>query len=183
MSLVCRHKTFTFAVLAILYFSTSILPANNQQATTPLPEFTQRSATAWINSPPVSVSDLHGKVIMLDVWTYGCWNCYRSIPWMLTLENMFAKQGFQIIGIHTPEFKHEHDRNNVVTKMQEFKVTHPVMMDNDFSYWKALGNQYWPTFYIVDKQGNIRARFIGETHANTAQAHQMETLIKRLLQE
>lgn len=182
MHLTCCRKILILSLLATCIFPTSILAAENQQAV-PLPEFTERSAEAWINSTPLSVSELYGKVIMLDVWTYGCRNCYRSIPWMLTLEERFAEQGFQIIGIHTPEFEHEYHRNNVVTRMQEFKVTHPVMMDNEYSYWKALGNQYWPTFYIVDKQGYIRARFVGETHSNSVRANQIEAWIKQLLHE
>ena len=180
MSLAACRNVMILLALALCIFSVSVPLA--KQHIVSLPEFTQSSNEAWINSPPLRVSDLQGKVVMLDVWTYGCWNCYRSIPWMLTLEERFSKKEFQIIGIHSPEFDHEHDRENVIAKMQEFKITHPVMMDNDFGYWKALGNRYWPTFYIVDRQGNIQGIFIGETHADSARATQMESLIMQLLQ-
>lgn len=176
----CANYPGLLASVALVF---TVLIVSADQQTDALPEFTEKSAEAWINSSPLSVSDLQGSVVMLDVWTYGCWNCYRSIPWMLTLEERFGKAGFQIVGIHTPEFEHEHQRENVVAKMQEFKVTHPVMMDNEFRYWKALNNRYWPTFYIVDKQGDIRGRFIGETHADSARALQMESLISQLLRE
>ncbi|MEM7304378.1 MAG: thioredoxin-like domain-containing protein [Pseudomonadota bacterium] len=175
-------KTFFLIISLTFLFSESLVLAKGSEKY-PLPEFTQISANQWINSAPLKVSDLKGKVLMLDIWTYGCWNCYRSIPWMLTLEERFGQQGFQIIGIHTPEFDHERERDNVIAKMQEFEISHPVMMDNNFSYWKALNNRYWPSFYIVDKTGNIRGMFIGETHPNTERANQMEALISRLLKE
>ena len=176
-----KKHILLLAVLSFLFFA--IIAFAKEQQSYPLPEFTEVTVEEWINSPPLTVSDLEGKVLMIDIWTYGCWNCYRSIPWMITLEERFGEQGFQIIGIHTPEFDHEHDRNNVVAKMEEFKVTHPVMMDNDFEYWIALKNRYWPTFYIVDKKGNVRGKFIGETHAGSERANQMEALISQLLQE
>ncbi|MEM8844730.1 MAG: thioredoxin-like domain-containing protein [Pseudomonadota bacterium] len=178
-----HYKTFILLLASFGFIFTTLITTAKEKQSYPLPEFTENALEDWINSPPLSVSDLEGKVVMLDIWTYGCWNCYRSIPWMLTLEERFGKDRFQIIGIHTPEFDHEHERKNVIAKTREFNVTHPVMMDNDFSYWKALRNRYWPTFYIVDKQGDVRGVFIGETHENTARANQMESLIAQLLQE
>ena len=67
--------------------------------------------------------------------------------------------------------------------MNEFKLNHPVMIDNNFTYWKALNNQYWPTFYLIDKNGNIRYRYIGETHADTKKSHKLEQAINLLLAE
>ena len=148
-----------------------------------MPEFTQVDELAWLNSKPLSVNDLRGKVVLIDVWTYGCWNCYNSFPWLRSVEEKFAGQDFTVIGIHTPEFDREKVRENVVKKVAEFKLHHPVMMDNNFAYWRALRNRYWPAYYIVDKQGNIRKGFIGETHEGDRRAKKIEKLIAQLLKE
>ncbi len=148
-----------------------------------LPEFTGIEESAWINSAPLAVADLRGQVLVLDFWTFDCWNCYRSFPWLKALEHRFEGQDVQVIGIHTPEFEHEKVRTNVVAKVQEFGLEHPVMMDNDFAFWKALGNRYWPAFYLVDRAGQVRAVFAGETHEGDARAQQIEALIVELLEE
>lgn len=154
-----------------------------RQATAQLPEFTHRSADSWINSAPLSVRDLRGSVVLLDIWTFDCWNCYRSFPWLNEVARRYAAQGLQVIGVHTPEFRHEKKRANVVAKVAEFELDHPVMMDNDFSYWKALGNRYWPAFYLVDHQGSVRGVFVGETHSGDARAVEIEAAIEALLAE
>ncbi|MGB0713137.1 MAG: redoxin family protein [Gammaproteobacteria bacterium] len=147
------------------------------------PEFTQSTPEAWINSDPLSWDTLRGKVVLLDIWTFDCWNCYRSFPWLNSLEARFSDRGLQVIGIHTPEFRHEHIRANVEAKMKEFELHHPVMMDNDFAYWNALNNRYWPAYYLIDKQGRIRARYIGETHAGDRNASAIEAQVETLLAE
>lgn len=149
----------------------------------PLPEFTQTQPSDWLESSPLTKADLQGKVVLMDIWTFACWNCYRSFPWLNGLEEKLKDEPFQIIGIHTPEFDYEKKRSAVEAKMKEFKLHHPVMMDNHFKYWKKLNNQYWPTFYLVDKKGTVRYRFIGETHANTSKAEQIEQAINILLRE
>lgn len=164
-----------FLLVTKVTFAVKLDPPSN------IPEFTQTNEKAWINSRPLSTHDLLGKVVLIDVWTYGCWNCYRSFPWLNSLEKKFAKEDFQIIGIHTPEFDHEKFRDNVIKKVKKFMLHHPVMMDNDFAYWRSLNNQYWPTYYVVDKQGKIRGIFIGETHEGDPRAIQIEALITKLL--
>lgn len=156
------------------------LPANNAPEA---PEFTQKTADAWLNSPPLRMQDLRGKVVLLDFWTFECWNCYRSFPWLNGVEKKFASQGLQVIGIHTPEFEHEKSRIRLEEKIDEFKLHHPVMMDNDFAYWRSLSNRYWPAYYLIDKQGRVRALFVGETHAGGAQAQSIEAEIEKLLKE
>jgi thiol-disulfide isomerase/thioredoxin len=149
--------------------------------TPPLPPFTAERPEQWFNSPPLRHEDLIGKVLLIDVWTFDCWNCYRSFPWLHQVEAQFADKPFQVIGIHSPEFDREKDAKQVAAKIAEFKLTHPVMMDNDFAYWRALHNRYWPAFYLVDKQGRLRFVHVGETHAGDANATQIENEINRLL--
>ncbi len=165
----------------MLYLS----PAHAQHSAAPrdLPAFTQRSAKDWINSPPLTVRDLRGKVVLVDVWTFECWNCYRSFPWLHELEDALRDEAFTVLGIHSPEFERERDRKSVQAKVQEFGLTHPVMIDNDMRYWQALRNRYWPAFYLVDKRGRIRSMYVGETHAGTAQARKIEAELRALLAE
>ena len=149
----------------------------------PLPEFTQTSAQEWLNSKPLTKKDLLGKVTLVDIWTFDCWNCYRSFPWLHGIEKSYQSKGFQIIGIHSPEFDHEKIHSNIIAKMKTFKITNPVMVDNDMAYWRSLNNRYWPAYYLVDKKGNVRASFIGETHKDSAQANKIEALVEKLLAE
>ncbi len=175
-------KSKIFLLLAVLLvFAGYLIQANAKSVKFDLPQFTQDTVETWINSHPLKVEDLRGKVVLVDVWTYGCWNCYRSIPWLNSLEEKFGDDKFIIVGIHTPEFDHETEREKVVEKCEEFEVTHPVMMDNDFAYWKALRNRYWPTFYVADKRGKVHGVFIGETHQGDKRANDVEKLITELI--
>ena len=149
----------------------------------PVPEFTQAAASQWLNSKPLKWRDLRGKVVLIDFWTFECWNCYRSFPWLHRVEEKFAADDFTVVGIHTPEFDHEHERHRVAEKIKEFKLEHPVMMDNDYRFWRSMNNRYWPAFYLVDKRGQVRGYYIGETHTGSSKARQIERHIKRLLAE
>lgn len=147
------------------------------------PEFTHTSNDEWINSEPLVTGDLHGKVVLLDFWTFSCWNCYRSFPWLNAMETRLEPRGLQVIGVHTPEFDHEKVRKNIVARVEKFQLRHPIMIDNDHSYWRAMNNRYWPAFYIIDKKGCIKAAFFGETHEGDDQARRIEELIEKLLAE
>lgn len=166
--------------LALAIFGAASVQAKDRQA---LPEFTTDASQYWFNSEPLRVSELRGQVLLIDVWTYDCWNCYRSFPWLNALEARLSDRPFRVIGIHSPEFEHEHDPARVAAKVREFGLRHPVMMDNDFAYWRALGNRYWPAYYLVDKRGMIRYRHIGETHSGDARAERIEEQIQVLLAE
>ena len=170
-----RPVIFVFAIL-----TAACAQAVDQR---PLPNFTNDTPDHWFNSEPLSVQELRGRVLLVDIWTFDCWNCYRSFPWLNDLEAKFADQDFQVIGIHSPEFEHEHDPARVASKIKEFGLEHPVMMDNDFAFWRALGNRYWPAYYPVDKQGIIRYLHVGETHSGDARANRIEEQIRALLVE
>ena len=180
---ISKLKLLIIVIMGMAFAMYWISPYAKQSTPFSLPQFTQSSEQAWINSSPLRVEDLRGKVLLIDIWTYGCWNCYRSIPWLNSLETRFDPQQFQIVGIHTPEWDHEHERDSIIEKCKEFMVTHPVMMDNDYGYWKALRNRYWPTFYVVDKKGQVQGVFIGETHAGDKRAKKVEKLITRLISQ
>jgi len=147
------------------------------------PEFTHTERGAWLNSTPLSLEQLRGKVVLFDFWTFDCWNCYRSFPWLHALEDQFKNQAFSVIGIHTPEFEHERHKGMLEEKIKLFRLRHPIMMDNDFSYWNAVGSRYWPSFYLIDKKGLIRASYIGQTDEGGTQAKKIEAMVDTLLAE
>ena len=99
------------------------------------------------------------------------------------MEKKYGKQGLVVIGVHTPEFDFEKERSRVEASVKKYNKTSPVFMDNDYSYWKALGNRYWPTFYLVDKKGIIRGRIQGEINIGSREAEQGEQAIRSLLKE
>lgn len=147
------------------------------------PEFPVRSAEQWINSAPITLASLRGKVVLIDFWTFECWNCYRSFPWLNDLEVRFRDQGLAVVGVHTPEFAREKVLASIRAKVREFKISYPVMVDSDHAYWNAMQNRYWPAFYLIDRQGRVRAKYAGETHVGDAQAQKIEAEIAALLAE
>ena len=116
----------------------------------------------WLNSPPLKLADLRGKVVVVDFWTFDCINCIHVTPALKDWYSKYKDNGLVIIGVHSPEFDYEKDLNNVEEAVARLGVTYPVAIDNDFRTWKAYGNQYWPAMYFVDKAGQLRHVHIGE---------------------
>lgn len=116
----------------------------------------------WLNSQPLHLTDLRGKVVMVEFWTYGCYNCRNVEPYVKQWHKKFAPQGFVVVGVHSPEFDSERDIENVKRYVREHGITYPVAIDNDFATWKSYNNRYWPAMYLIDKQGVIRYVHIGE---------------------
>ena len=181
------RQIFTFTAVAVLIALASVNAAISahagERAAPQAPEFTHTAPADWINSKPLRLKDLRGYVVLLDFWTFECWNCYRSFPWLNQLEAKYEGQGLRVIGVHSPEFPRERNRARVAEKVEEFNLHHPVMIDNDFSYWQALENRYWPAFYLIDKRGYVRNLFVGETHVGDARANAIEQAIEQLLAE
>jgi thiol-disulfide isomerase/thioredoxin len=116
----------------------------------------------WLNSEPLTLASLHGKVVLVDFWTYSCINCIRTLPYLESWYQKYAAEGFVIIGVHAPEFAFEHDTGNVQSAIARFGITYPVAQDNEFKTWGAYSNEYWPAHYLIDANGNIRAEHFGE---------------------
>lgn len=149
----------------------------------PAPAFTHTRAQEWLNSKPLTWDDFRGQVVIVDIWTFACWNCYRSLPWLHSLADQYHAQGLRLLGVHTPELAQEYVRGNVVRKLTALHVDYPVMLDNDYSYWNDLGNRAWPTFYLIDKHGRIRGTFVGEIHKGDATAKAIDEAVQKLLAE
>lgn len=138
------------------------------------PEFT--GITHWLNSDPLTLEKLKGKVVLIDFWTYSCINCIRTLPYVTALYEKYKDQGLVIIGVHTPEFAFEKDTNNVTDALKRFNITYPVAQDNEYGTWNAYDNHYWPAHYLIDQSGNIVY-----THFGEGEYEKMEENIKTLL--
>lgn len=116
----------------------------------------------WLNTQPLTIKDLRGKVVLVDFWTYSCINCVRTMPHLKEWYNAYKNDGFVIVGVHTPEFEFEKSVQNVQAAINRFGLTYPVAMDNDFKTWQNYGNRYWPAHYLIDQQGRIVHTHFGE---------------------
>ncbi|MBI1256771.1 MAG: redoxin domain-containing protein [Chloroflexi bacterium] len=135
----------------------------------------------WLNtesSTPLRLTDLHGQVVLLEFWTFECINCLHILPHVLDWYDTYHDQGLNVVGIHFPEFSYEADYNNLVAAVKRLEIPFPVGQDNDGATWNAYGQRYWPTVYLIDKQGNIRYVHIGEGGYN-----ETEIAIQGLLAE
>jgi thiol-disulfide isomerase/thioredoxin len=116
----------------------------------------------WFNSDPLTIAKLRGKVVLVDFWTYSCINCIRTFPYLKAWDEKYREKGLMIIGVHSPEFGFEKDRENVRRAVLQHGIKYPVAMDNDKKTWDAYANHYWPHKYLIDSQGNIRYEHPGE---------------------
>lgn len=132
--------------------------------------------TRWFNSAPLSIGELRGKVVLVDFWTYGCYNCVNTLPYLTKLYDKYKDKGLVVVGIHTPELPFERSAGNVQAALKRHGITYPVAQDNDSATWNAWRNQYWPAQYIVDQRGNVVF-----SHAGEGQYDEIERTVRRLL--
>ncbi|MGH2879196.1 MAG: cytochrome c biogenesis protein DipZ [Solirubrobacteraceae bacterium] len=147
------------------------------------PEF--RETGRWFNTGAgghsnraLTLSSLHGRVVLVDFWTYTCINCIRTLPYLKAWDASYRTAGLTIVGVHTPEFAFEHDAGNVQSAIERFGLRYPVVQDNNMGTWNAYGNQYWPADYLIDASGHVRYAAAGE-----GDYAQTETAIRALLAE
>jgi thiol-disulfide isomerase/thioredoxin len=140
------------------------------------PDFTQ--VTGYINTDPLNISDLKGKVVLVHFWTYTCINCIHTIPSLNEWYQKYSDKGFVIASVHTPEFEFEKNIDSVKKAVKEFEIKYPVIQDNNYGTWNAYGNKYWPRDYLIDKDGYIRYDHVGEGGYN-----QTENMIQSLITE
>ena len=143
------------------------------------PELASLEGTSeWLNSPPLTASDLRGKVVLIDFWTYTCINWLRTLPYVRAWAEKYRQLGLVVIGVHAPEFSFEKNLSNVRWAVKDMRVDYPVAVDNDHRIWRAFRNQYWPALYFVDSQGRVRHHHFGE-----GSYEQSEMIIQQLLAE
>jgi len=140
------------------------------------PEFT--GVSKWLNSEPLTMEKLRGKVVLVDFWTYTCINCIRTLPHITGWYEKYKDKGFVVVGVHTPEFEFEKKTENVQNAIKQYNIHYPVAQDNDYMTWNAYDNHYWPAHYLIDAKGNIR-----NTHFGEGKYEETERNIKTLLDE
>jgi thiol-disulfide isomerase/thioredoxin len=134
------------------------------------------AAKGWINSAPLTATDLQGKVVLYDFWTYSCVNCVRTIPHLRSWYDRYQKDGLVVVGIHSPEFNFEKNHDNVKAAVTRLHVDYPVALDDNMAIWTQFSNNYWPADYIADRQGRLRDMTIGEGSYT-----QTEDVLRKLL--
>ncbi len=132
----------------------------------------------WINSEPITLEGLKGKVVLVDFWTYSCINCIRNNPYLIKWHEQYKDKGFEIVGLHAPEFAFERVKANVEKAVKDQNIPYPVGLDNDFATWGAFQNQYWPTLYLIDGEGNVR-----RIHSGEGEYAETEEAIRGLIEE
>ena len=138
-----------------------------------------KGITAWLNTPggrPVDLRALRGKVVLVDFWAYSCINCQRAAPHLVDWYQTYKDDGFEVIGVHTPEYAFEKVESNVVTGADDLGITYPVALDNSFSTWTNYRNRYWPAKYLIDADGTVRHIKFGEGDYATT-----ESMIRQLI--
>ncbi len=126
----------------------------------PLPEFT--GVQEWLNSSPLTIADLKGNVVLIQIWTFACINCQRTLPYVVKWHQTYAGKGLKVVGIHTPEFPFERDVNQIKAALEKHRITYPNAVDNSHKMWSAYNNEYWPHLFLADRSGIIQYDHIGE---------------------
>lgn len=124
------------------------------------PEFT--GIQTWLNSKPLTLASLKGKVVLIDFWTYSCINCIRTFPYITQWDKEYRDKGLVIIGVHAPEFDFEKNVSNINKALEKYTITYPIAIDNGMDTWNAFHNRYWPAHYLIDKEGNVVYTHFGE---------------------
>ncbi|HEV8523584.1 MAG TPA: redoxin domain-containing protein [Terriglobales bacterium] len=135
-------------------------------------------ARAWLNSPPLSMRQLRGKVVLIDFWDYTCVNCIHTLPYVKAWHERYRDHGLVVIGVHTPEFTFAQYESNVERGVREFDLTYPILIDSNFEVWQAFANRCWPAKYLIDSNGYVRYAHFGE-----GAYQETEAAIQELLRE
>ena len=170
--------------LAALLLATSVLFAEKPilaAAGPALPEFTHATVGDWLNTPPLRAAELRGHPVLVEFWTFGCSNCLASMPWMHATAARYRGRGLTIVGVHTPEMPAEYGHGAVRAAVARFGIEYPVMIDDDYSYWRALDNHYWPAFYLYDAAGRLVATHVGELRIGEPESDAFARLVDRSL--
>ncbi len=155
-----------------------MLPSRSMTEEAKAPLAPEISNGIWINSEPLSLKSLQGRVVLIDFWTFACYNCRNTLPFLKKWDAQYRDKGLTIIGVHTPELDFERDIDQLRREVAGLGINYPVVTDQDYSTWKAYGVEAWPTVFLLDKQGRIRWSHVGEGYYD-----ETEEVIKKLLAE
>lgn len=144
-------------------------PASANTHSNAAPEFA--GIDTWLNSAPLTLAQLRGKVVLVDFWTFDCINCAHTLPHVKDWYARYRDKGLVVVGVHTPEYSFEHDTGNLKKAIARYGIEYPVAQDNRYATWNAYNNQYWPALYLIDQNGKIVYTHFGEgRYAQTEEA-------------
>jgi thiol-disulfide isomerase/thioredoxin len=173
------------AVVAVLAYVTGVtklmLSSFGSSAAYKTPEAVtapELAAGDWINSEPLKLNALRGRVVLIEFWTFACYNCQSTVPFVKGWDDRYRAKGLTVIGVHSPEFDEERKVENLRGAVSSLGIRYPVVTDNDYQTWKAYKVEAWPTLFLLDKQGRIRWMQVGEGSYDEA-----ERQIQKLLAE
>jgi thiol-disulfide isomerase/thioredoxin len=167
--------------LLLMLACCAVLAEVSAAAPAPPPDFTHTGASDWLNSEPLTLAALKGKVVLVEFWAFDCVNCLNSRAWIESLLRDKGPEGLVVVSVHTPELDEEKSPNNVRKAVERLKIHNPVMIDGDASYWRALHAQYWPTFCLIGRDGLLYASVPGEMHVGDERAKKVEDALNLLL--
>ena len=155
-----------------------MFPSRRMTEETKAPVAPEISSGLWINSEPLTLNGLRGRVVLIEFWTFACYNCRNTLPWLNKWDAQYRDKGLSIIGVHTPELDFERDIDQLRREVAGLGIKYAVVTDQDYSTWKAYGVEAWPTLFLLDKQGRVRWTHVGEGYYDKT-----EEVIKNLLAE
>ena len=159
--------------LLLSSFGSSTEYKSSESATAP-----ELATSEWINSEPLKLPDLRGRVVLIEFWTFGCINCRNTLPHVNSWHDRYREKGLTVIAVHSPEFDEEKNVEHLRREVASLGIRYPVLTDNDYQTWKAYKVEAWPTVFLLDKQGRIRWMRVGEGGYN-----ETEERIQKLLAE
>jgi thiol-disulfide isomerase/thioredoxin len=164
----------------------SRIPLLGAPASLPRPAPAWKNAS-WLNAEGrITLPSLRGRVVLLNFWTFTCYNCRNAVPSLVAFDSLYRGRGLTLIGIHTPEFPPyggEHDRANVARALRDQAIRYPNALDNDRATWDLYGIRYWPSYVLIDRDGQIRYEGYGEFHVGDRQYQLWDARIRALLDE
>jgi len=155
-----------------------LIPANGVSTETNSPTAPEFAPGTWINSEPLTIKGLNDRVVLIEFWTFGCYNCRNTLPFVKQWHERYSDKGLTIIGVHSPEFDSERNTDNVRKQVASLGIRYPVVTDNDYETWRAYKVEAWPTLFLLDKAGHVRWTHVGEGAYDQA-----EQTIQKLLAE
>ena len=182
-----KHIFFLFFVVALLGAGATLISKTEKATSSVISSETtsligmkapEIQPGKWINTCPLQINNLRGKIVLVEFWTFGCYNCRNTVPYLKAWNKQFSGDSLVIIGVHTPEFDLEKSAQGVERQIKELGIQYAVVTDNDYKTWNAYRQEYWPTLYLIDKKGTVRYVHIGEGNY-----HETEQKIKSLLAE
>lgn len=150
---------FRFSVLLAVCLTGASFAGEVAPLSGPAPEII---SDTWLNSPPKTIASLRGKVVLVEFWTFECWNCHHVEPYIKEWHADYRDAGLEVITVHAPEFDRERDPAKVQAYVDKAGIKYAVAIDNDFANWNRYRNRFWPTLYLIDKHGMVRYSKIGE---------------------